>query len=133
MKKSIMALIIIIIELVSIIAYSFINSGFQIPKNQTNIFERELSIEEEIEFLRKGKTIAKVFYKNEKPKYIFKLSQIFEDQVIFELINSSFEKFYVFSPYYGEQQFNHYNYSFIKKVLCKLVIERPPACIQEII
>ena len=133
MKKFVIALVIIIVELLSILAYSFINTPSVIKKENKLIYEKELSREEEINLLMNGKTIVKLFYKKEKPNYVENLSRVFGNQVIFEVINASFRKAYIFSPYKGEKELEKYDYDSLEKVLCELVINKPVKCVEKII
>jgi len=100
----------------------------------STIFFKELDPNGEIEYLRNGYTVVKLFYKQEKPSYIYSLYNDFNGQLVIEVIKSDENKAYIFNGYTGyEKEINTYNYTTIVSELCKAVLKRPPTCLTEIL
>ena len=100
----------------------------------STIFFKELDPNEEIGYLRNGYTVVKLFYRQEKPSYIYSLYNDFNDQLVIEVIKSDENKAYIFNGYTGyEKEIDTYNYTTIVSELCKAVLRRPPICLTEIL
>lgn len=99
-------------------------------RSNVTIFYRELDSNEEINYLRKGLTLIKIYYSTNKPNYIDKLYRTFDNQLLIEVINSTSNKTYIFNGYTGyEKEIDTNDYNKIVSELCKAVVKRPPMCL----